>query len=198
MEKHFFIYKSVIYNPNNCDLSSIPMMVRRRFSALTKAAFSTLIPCFENDNINLLIASKYGEFDTMEKLIEQIEDSNEVSPTLFSNSVHNCIAGNFSLIKKITKSYNAVSVGDRTISNAIVQTICAKSPTLFCYADTVGETVAFSCLIGNDYRENSLKCELINKHNDVKEQEYNRFISFLNGMTDNFDGEYYTIRRVYD
>ena len=198
MEKLFFIHKSVVYNPSDCDLSSVPMMTRRRFSALTKAAFSTLIPCFENSDINILVASKYGEFDTLEKLISQIKEMNEVSPTSFSNSVHNCIAGNFSLLNKITKSYNAVSSGSCTISNALFQAICAKDTTLFCYADTVEEVQAFSCLINRDCRPNSLKCKIIKAQNDLLPNEYTRFTDFLNGKTSAFKSQYYTVRRIYD
>lgn len=196
MDKNFFIYNSTIYETEKENLSSIPMLVRRRFSNLTKCALSTLMQSFTQEKFNLLVASEYGEFDTLNKLIEQIKDFDEVSPTLFSNSVHNCVAGNFTQIMKINNSYNAVSSGKNTITNALAEAVSDNNTTLLCYADALDKKKSFSLLLGHEKKENSIKCQIVFEQNIIEQDEYAEFVNFLNSNQKVFRTPFYTIRRI--
>ena len=68
----------------NIDLSQIPMMMRRKLSPVGKIALSTILQCYEGDDIKLTYSSRYGELERVVKLIKQEHEENEISPAGFS------------------------------------------------------------------------------------------------------------------
>ncbi len=196
MNRKFFIYKTSYSTDLNTDLSFIPMMTRRKLSPLVKCAFSTIYNCFEKDDINLVFASQYGEVDKLNLLIEQYTKENEVSPIAFSSSVHNNTIGTFSLLNKINNKYNAVSAGEYSLSNGLLEAITANETTLFCYADTIPETKSVSCLIGNVKKDNADEIELSLRKNECYGNEYKNFIKFLNKEENYFLSPFYCLRRA--
>lgn len=198
MNGNFFIYKKSYLTEEKPDLSFIPMMTRRKLSHLSKIAFATLYKCYEQDEVNLVFASKYGEVDKLLDLIKQYTSENEVSPIAFSSSVHNSTIGTFSLLNKIKSKYDAVSAGDNSLSNGLLNSILNKSTTLFCYADTIPELQSVSCLLGESYQENADKIELIFETNNTQKNEYERFIKFLENTSPEFKAPFFTLRRMHD
>ena len=196
MNHKFFIYKTSYSTDLNKDLSFIPMMTRRKLSPLAKCAFSTIYDCFDKDDINLVFASQYGEVDKLNLLIEQYTSENEVSPIAFSSSVHNNTIGTFSLLNKINSKYNAVSAGEYSLSNGLLEAITANETTLFCYTDTIPETKSVSCLLGNIKKDDADEVELILQKNNSMGDEFMNFIKFLNKEENHFCSPFYSLRRL--
>ena len=94
-----FVKKFSYITASNVDLSQLPMMIRRRLNLAEKLAIASMLKSYENSDVNVIFASKFGEIDRSIKLIEQYKQENEVSPTEFSMSVHNTTPSVFSILK---------------------------------------------------------------------------------------------------
>ena len=94
-----FVKKFSYITASNVDLSQLPMMIRRRLNLAEKLAIASMLKSYENSDVNVIFASKFGEIDRSIKLIEQYKQENEVSPIEFSMSVHNTTPSVFSILK---------------------------------------------------------------------------------------------------
>lgn len=152
----FYIKKFVSKTAEDTDVSFLPPMARRKLSALDKTALCVMEECLKScehdkQNIKIVFASQYGELDRLKKLVAQYSQENEVSPATFSASVHNSAVGQFSLLKKITKSYNSVSAEEDTFSAGLTEAVITAKDcdVLYCYCDAVTpeKAVGFACII---------------------------------------------------
>ena len=178
MNKLEFRIKKISYSQGeNIDLSSIPMMMRRKLSTVGKIAMSTMLDCYgeNSDDIKLVYASRYGELERVVKLISQEKENNEVSPTGFSFSVHNSTIGLFSLLKNIHSSYNSIAGGEDSFSAGLLDAVMNKEKTLFGYADSVDKLESISILI--DYQEG----EKVVLRKNSEHLPSNNFSEFING-----------------
>ena len=130
----FYIKKIAHSTGENIDLSQIPMMMRRKLSPVGKIALSTILQCYDGEDVRLVYASRYGELERVLKLIAQEHADNEISPTGFSFSVHNSTIGLFSLINNLHSSYNSIAAGEKSFSAGLLDAVMNKEKTLFCYA----------------------------------------------------------------
>ena len=81
------------------DLGSIPAMQRRRLSPLARAVFHVLERCgCQAAETPVIFSSEMGEIERTQDILEAIANSKPVSPAAFSLSVHNAIAGLWSLV----------------------------------------------------------------------------------------------------
>lgn len=204
--KYFeFFIKTYSSNLSN-DLKFLPMLFARKLSSLDKAAFSTLFDCIKTNSIlntNLVFASIYGQFDRINMLTSQYTNDNEVSPAVFSTSVHNNTIGAFSLFNKITNAYTSVSAGKNTISSALCDAVLELKEienVLFCYADCIdGKKKSLSILLSLNNEENARKFIFYNTHNEnFSDNEYSDLLMLLQNNTNSFNSKYYTIKRIYD
>lgn len=169
-----FRIKKISYScGEDIDLSAIPMMMRRKLSPVGKIAMSTLLKCYENEDVKLVYASRYGELERVVKLIKQEHEENEISPTGFSFSVHNSTIGLFSLMKTIYNSYNSIAAGENSFSSGLLDAVMNKEKTLFCYADSVDKYESISILI--DYDEGE-KVVIKENSNKLLPNSFNEFI----------------------
>lgn len=88
--------------PNSADagpnLDFVPALMRRRLSPLSKALFNAVSACIKpNEQIPLVCSSMHGEIQRTVGILNDICTGNGVSPTAFSLSVHNAIAGQLSI-----------------------------------------------------------------------------------------------------
>ena len=106
-------------------LSSIPKMLKRRFSPLARLVFSVVSQCLENDNrqIPIVFSSTHGELARSFKMMEKIEAGEDISPTAFSLSVHNAIAGLISMVYKNKRQSTVVAPGEEGIAAAFIEAI---------------------------------------------------------------------------
>lgn len=162
----FSIKKFVIKTAENTEVSFLPPMARRKLSTLDKTALCVMNELFESipqekRNLKIVFASRYGELDRLKKLVAQYTRENEVSPATFSGSVHNSAAGQFSLLNKITESYNSVSAEKDTFSAGLIEAVLTAKEgcdVLFCCCDAVEAENAggFGCIISHDGEINAL------------------------------------------
>lgn len=200
-----FFIKTYSSNLSN-DLKFLPMLFARKLSLVDKAAFSTLFDCIKRNpisNPNLVFASTYGQFDKLILLTKQYMKDNEVSPSVFSTSVHNSTIGAFSLFNKITASYTSVSAGRNTISAAFCDAVLQLKETddvLFCYADYInGEKKSLSVLLSKKNDDKVQKFIFFNsQNNSFSQDEYTDILMFLENQTNIFNAKFYSVERVYD
>lgn len=105
------------------DISFLPSMYRRRLSLLTKMTLKVAFECNQDNTIESVFASRFGEWQQTARLLKNIVDNEELSPAGFSLSVHNTAAGLYSLINKNTNSYTAISAVDATFDAAIIEAL---------------------------------------------------------------------------
>lgn len=189
----FFIYKYSISNGANIDLSSIPMMLRRKLSPVGKIAMHTMLDCYSGGEPELVYASRYGELERMLKLINQQKEENEISPAGFSFSVHNSTVGLFSLINKIHSGYNSIAACKNTLSNALLASVMARKEVLFCYAESVDRYESCSVLLGVEPKKEALKVVCTDNCQNLEE---NSFFDFLEGKVDYYACPIYVLRRA--
>jgi len=103
-------------------LADIPKMLKRRLSPLAKIVFCAAIPCIaENTNIPTVFSSTHGELAKSFEMMEMIEVGEEISPTAFSLSVHNAIAGLFSMVYKNKLQTTVLAPGEEGIAAAFIE-----------------------------------------------------------------------------
>ncbi len=89
-------------------LKDIKPMQRRRLSLAARAAFAAAGACLqavpeaERTNLACVFASAHGQCNASLKMLETLARHEQLSPAAFSLSVHNAIAGQFSISHGLT------------------------------------------------------------------------------------------------
>ncbi len=106
-------------------LSSIPKMLKRRLSPLARIVFSAVEQCLESQHYQMpvVFSSTHGELARSFKMMKKIEAGEEISPTSFSLSVHNAIAGLFSMAYKNKLQSTVVAPGEEGIAAAFIEAL---------------------------------------------------------------------------
>ena len=130
------------------------------------------------------------------KIIDQYLEDNEVSPNLFSSSVHNYLVGLFSQINNLTTSYTSISAENNSFSMGLLKSILSdKTNSLYCYVDKENEKInSVSCLISKV--SGDIKCRLKRENVSDNQNEFVSFIDFLNGKLNKINFGCYSIERV--
>lgn len=80
-------------------LQHIPAMQRRRLSSIAKLALNSAIECLNNQSVDYIVwCSQYGDENKTYKILQDVLQDLTPSPTQFSTSVHNAIAGLYSIL----------------------------------------------------------------------------------------------------
>jgi Beta-ketoacyl synthase, N-terminal domain len=105
-------------------LAFVPNNLKRRLSPLAKTVFCSVSQC-ENSNscIPVVFSSTHGELARSLDMIKLIEAGEEVSPTAFSLSVHNAIAGLFSIVHGNTSEVTVLAPGEDGIAPAFLEAL---------------------------------------------------------------------------
>jgi Beta-ketoacyl synthase, N-terminal domain len=78
--------------------SAVPKLLHRRLGSLAKAVFTIAGRCLESEQtLPVVFSSTHGEICKSLEMLEIIQTGEDLSPTAFSLSVHNAIAGLFSI-----------------------------------------------------------------------------------------------------
>ncbi len=105
-------------------LSSVPKMLMRRLTPLAKIVFSAANLCIgDNTQLPIVFSSTHGELAKSFKMMEMIDAGEDVSPTAFSLSVHNAIAGLFSIVYNNKLQSTVVAPGEEGIAAAFIEAI---------------------------------------------------------------------------
>ncbi|OTG75596.1 beta-ketoacyl synthase [Acinetobacter terrae] len=80
-------------------LEQIPAMQRRRLSRIAKLALNSAIQSLNSESVDYIVwASQYGDEHKTLKILADVLQDQTPSPTQFSTSVHNAIAGLYSIL----------------------------------------------------------------------------------------------------
>jgi hypothetical protein len=95
------------------DVSVIPAMLRRRLSPLGRAALSVMLPLAEHyDAMPVVYFSRHGELTRTLEMLKSLSAGEMLSPTAFSLSVHNSIAGLYSIHQKLIANVTAIAADE--------------------------------------------------------------------------------------
>lgn len=118
------------------DVSQIPPMVRRRLTALERAALSVALQVYpKGEEVPVVFASRWGEIGTTLKLMRQMHDEGEMSPAGFSASVHNAAPGQLSILTQSRAPYTAIAAGPASREMGLLEASTYPGKVLFVYAE---------------------------------------------------------------
>lgn len=194
MNSFCFNIEKFIYTQKDSelDLSFIPANTRRRLNLFDKHVLYLINNCLTPDVENIILSSQYGEFDRLQKLIEQYKDMNEVSPMAFSSSVHNYALGQFSLLKQITIPTVSIAGGVNSFEAGLITSLSvSKKNVIYCYADNKDNDI-----VGVAFKiKNNEQGYIINKTNSSNITTFENIVDFFNKKKDKIDLTNYSIKR---
>jgi Beta-ketoacyl synthase, N-terminal domain len=135
MQQDFILQKWAVWPPIQADteqdlvrqkelLASVPKMLKRRLSPLAKAVFCAANQCIDAQMIvPIVFSSSHGELAKSFSMMEMLEAGEEISPTAFSLSVHNSIAGLLSIAWQNTLQCTVVAPGEEGMAAAFIEAL---------------------------------------------------------------------------
>ncbi len=207
---------SLILQPNNNQISLpfIDPLFRRRLSSLSKMALAASNECVDNNksHVRMIFASQHGEIQSSLKMLHDLSNKMQLSPTTFSLSVHNTTVGLYSIARTDRSSSTAISAGEDTLFAALqeaagqisryptepVLVICADEVLpheLSKYAASTDKSYALALLFDSSSAHKKLKFEW-----DIRNGERNTLqpaialVEYLDGRKGQFywDGPRHT------
>lgn len=118
-----------IAQDSNLQPTSIQPMLRRRLSKLGKMSLwcvdqAIKEACVAPEDVQTMpcvFASQHGEVGRTTDILQNYVTSGEVSPTAFSLSVHNAVAGIYSIANGMTGNISAVAAGEQTLAMGLLE-----------------------------------------------------------------------------
>jgi hypothetical protein len=110
----------------------IPSMQRRRTSRLTRMALATALQVAADESFDYTIfCSQHGEIVRTWDILSSIHAGTEISPTAFSQSVHNTSSGLYTILKSSTAPSMSMGSGANTFAHGWLeaQAYLAANPT---------------------------------------------------------------------
>lgn len=103
-------------------LKQIPAMQRRRLSRFAKLTMECVLNVItdEENDLPCVFSSRHGDLHKTSKLIEDVAQKNDLSPTHFGLSVHNAVAGLYSIFSKNKQPMTATSAGEDSFLMALI------------------------------------------------------------------------------
>ncbi|MFZ2169770.1 MAG: beta-ketoacyl synthase chain length factor [Methylococcaceae bacterium] len=135
MHQEFILQKWAVWPPFQPDteqdlvrqkelLASVPKMLKRRLSPLAKIVFCAADQCIDEHMIvPTVFSSSHGELAKSFSMMRMLEAGEEISPTIFSLSVHNAIAGLFSMAWKNKLECTVVAPGEEGLAAAFIEAL---------------------------------------------------------------------------
>ncbi|MFC3650771.1 beta-ketoacyl synthase chain length factor [Dyella humi] len=104
----------------SCDF--LPAMQRRRLSRLARMTMHVAWPlCGDNEQLPFVFASRHGETPRTFALLGEVADGQPLSPTQFGLSVHNAIAGQWSILREQRGESVAIAGEADTFEHAMLE-----------------------------------------------------------------------------
>lgn len=120
-------------------LQQVPAIQRRRLSPLTKMLLAAAFQAKPPNQCRSIFSSQHGEINRTMTLLNDITDSQLLSPTSFSQSVHNTASGIFSILTENLSASTAIAAGTASLSQALIEAyaqLCENpEPILLVYGD---------------------------------------------------------------
>lgn len=122
------------------NVSHLPMKLRRRLSGLGRMAMHVAYDTEHLDRVRVVFCSRHGDLAQTLGLLGNLAASELLSPTAFSLSVHNGLAGLLSIATKNRQPHTAIAAGEDSFCAGLVeaaalsQSDCGQ-PVLLIYCD---------------------------------------------------------------
>jgi len=106
-------------------LAEMPPMQRRRVEKLGRMALQVAYWCqsAEAAGMPLVFASRHGDLGRTYSMLQDLARGEALSPTSFGLSTHNAIAAQYSIARKLSDNYLAVSAGAASAEAAVVEAL---------------------------------------------------------------------------
>jgi len=102
----------------------VPKMLQRRLSPLSRAVFNVADQCVKSGKTYpVVFSSAHGEICKSLEMLKTIQAGDELSPTAFSLSVHNAIAGLFSIAYSNSQEITVIAPGLEGIAPAFIEAL---------------------------------------------------------------------------
>ncbi len=106
------------------DVSFLPALLRRRLDRVGRMALHVAWRCAEGHAaVPMVFASRHGSIARTVQLLDDLARNEPLSPAIFSLSVHNSIAGLFSMARSDRSAATALAAGHRTLVFALLEGI---------------------------------------------------------------------------
>jgi len=103
-------------------LEFLDAMQRRRLSALARATLSVIWRVVEPGvQLPMIFASEHGEIVSTHRMLSAIARQEAVSPTAFSHSVHNALAGQASILRHDPSPVRSIAAGLDSLPCAVLE-----------------------------------------------------------------------------
>ena len=100
----------------------VPAMQRRRLSRMARMTMGVAWPlCAEDEQLPFVFASRHGETPRTYALLGELADGHALSPTAFGLSVHNSIAGQWSILRGQRGESVAIAGETDTFEHALLE-----------------------------------------------------------------------------
>jgi len=108
------------------DVSFVPAMQRRRLTRLARMSFAAAWPLAQdktqnNTQVPMIFGSRHGETPVTFSLLQSLAQHEALSPTQFGLSVHNAVAGQWSIQRADTAETCAVAADADILEHTIVE-----------------------------------------------------------------------------
>lgn len=103
-------------------LTEMPSRLRSRLSRLGRIALEPAYACLSGQTgIPVVFGSRYGDVARGADVLLQLARQEPLSPVSFSLSVHNAIAGLFSIAQRSNEPYSVIAAGEETVEATFVE-----------------------------------------------------------------------------
>ncbi|WP_163834977.1 beta-ketoacyl synthase chain length factor [Spartinivicinus ruber] len=115
---------------NQPDLAWLPARQRRRLSLQAKMALAVAHECLEKtevSSVRTVFASRHGEAQRMQHMLQQLAVNEPLSPTEFGLSVHNSTAGWYGVLFNDNAATTALAAGKDTFPCSLIEAVSQLS-----------------------------------------------------------------------
>lgn len=202
------------FNEGSADVTFIPMLQRRRLSPLARAACAVAWRCREKfGNTPMVFFSNHGESLEYFEMLKDLSAGEGISPSRFSMSVHNAIAGLYSIQSTNMLPYVTLAGGSEglfavfleasglLLDSPNVLTVCYEQPlpqAYQSYLPTSGTTWALAMVLspaGEKAQQFSLTRESCFAPPDPNTIEPSLIAAVLNGQRSGYSQQNRSIWR---
>ena len=118
----------------------VPTLLRRRVTEIGRTALEAGWRMPELGEARFIFASRHGEFERTESLLEAVARQTGVSPAEFTLSVHNALAGLLSIARRNRSGHTSIAAGYQSFVFGLIEAISSleespAQPVIFVYYD---------------------------------------------------------------
>ncbi len=135
MRQNFVLQKWAVWPPLHADreqelaiqnalLAKVPALLKRRLTPLAKTVFCAAHQCLDDSRfVPMVFSSSHGELAKSFGMMERLAAGEEISPTAFSLSVHNAIAGLLSMAWGNQQQCTVVAPGEEGLAAGFIEAL---------------------------------------------------------------------------